>query len=108
MRRIIYVLLALLLVLICVFSLFSLLENKTINEQNDLPLIIQTTHGPVEGIEYTSFLKQKCYKFIGIPYAAPPITGIDPYTGEKVDRRFKVIKSHQINCDEKIISLGET
>lgn len=26
----------------------------------------------------------------GVPFASPPITGTDPYTGEEVDRRFKV------------------
>lgn len=50
----------------------------------------QTANGPVEGIEQVSSLGQKYDAFRGIPFAEPPITGIDPYTGEKVDRRFKV------------------
>lgn len=50
----------------------------------------RTLNGPIEGIVQTSSLGQKYYAFRGIPFAEPPITGIDPYTGEKVDRRFKV------------------
>lgn len=50
----------------------------------------QTLYGPIEGVERTSILGQKYYAFEGIPYAEPPITGIDPYTGKQVDRRFKV------------------
>lgn len=57
---------------------------------NDLPTIRQTTNGPIEGLEKTSSLGQKYYAFKGIPFAEPPISGIDPYTGELVDRRFKV------------------
>lgn len=56
----------------------------------DPPTIRQTNNGPVEGIEQTSFFGKKYYSFRGIPYAEVPITGIDPYTGEQVDRRFKV------------------
>lgn len=54
------------------------------------PTIRQTNNGPVEGIEQTSFYGTKYYSFRGIPYAEVPITGIDPYTGEQVNRRFKV------------------
>lgn len=54
------------------------------------PTVRQTNHGPVEGIEQTSSLGQKYYAFRGIPFAEAPITGKDPYTGEDVDRRFKV------------------
>lgn len=50
----------------------------------------QTTNGPVEGIELQSSLGQKYYAFKGIPFAELPITGTDPYTGEQIDRRFKV------------------
>lgn len=53
-------------------------------------IVRQTSNGPIKGIEMTSSLKQKYYAFKGIPYAEPPITGTDPYTGEQVDRRFKV------------------
>lgn len=56
----------------------------------DLPTVRQTNNGPVEGIEQTSLFGTKYYSFRGIPYAEVPITGIDPYTGEEVDRRFKV------------------
>lgn len=56
----------------------------------ELPTIRNTSNGPVEGIEQTSSLGQKYYAFRGIPFAEPPITGRDPYTGEQVDRRFKV------------------
>lgn len=52
--------------------------------------IRQTANGPVEGIEQTTLLGQKFYAFKGIPYAEAPLTGADPYTGESVDRRFKV------------------
>ena len=55
------------------------------------PFIVrQTNNGPVEGVEQTSIFGKKYYSFRGIPYAEAPITGIDPYTGETVDRRFKV------------------
>lgn len=50
----------------------------------------KTTNGPIEGIEEVSAMGQKYYAFRSIPFAEPPITGIDPYTGENVDRRFKV------------------
>lgn len=49
-----------------------------------------TVNGPVQGIEQISALGQKYYSFRGIPFAAPPITGTDSFTGERVDRRFKV------------------
>lgn len=52
--------------------------------------IRQTVNGPVEGVELTTPFGQKLHAFISIPYAKPPITGRDPYTGETVDRRFKV------------------
>ncbi|XP_055312058.1 esterase B1-like isoform X2 [Sitodiplosis mosellana] len=55
----------------------------------DFPTVRQTTNGPVEGTEQTSFFGKKYYSFRGIPYAEVPITGNDPYTGETVDRRFK-------------------
>lgn len=50
----------------------------------------QTANGPVEGIVLTSSLHKKYHAFKGVPYAEPPITGKDPYTGKEVDRRFKV------------------
>lgn len=55
-----------------------------------LTTIRETWNGPVEGVELISSLGQKYHAFKGIPFAEPPITGVDPYTGEKVDRRFKV------------------
>lgn len=58
--------------------------------QCDPPTIRQTTNGPIEGLERTSSLGQKYYSFLGVPFAEPPITGTDPYTGKQVDRRFKV------------------
>lgn len=59
--------------------------------QCDRPTLRQTANGPVEGIEFTiPFNSTKVYAFLSIPYAKPPITGKDPYTGELVDRRFKV------------------
>lgn len=92
MRRILFGLLALLLAVVCVSVFFLLSKN------DPLPLTIrQTTHGPVEGIEETTVLDQKYFAFRGIPYAAPPITGIDPYSGENVDRRFKVRTSSYIH-----------
>lgn len=60
------------------------------NMSCDSPTVRQTANGPVEGIELISSLGQKYYAFRGVPYAEPPITGIDPYTGKNVDRRFKV------------------
>lgn len=89
MSRTIYGLLALLLVVVCVSIFFLLLENDSCSLPI-LPTLRQTTHGPVEGIENKTVFGNTYYAFRGIPYAAPPITGIDPYTGEKVDRRFKV------------------
>lgn len=59
---------------------------------DQLPTIRQTQNGPVEGIEEISSLGQKYYAFRGIPFAESPITGSDPYTGDQVDRRFKVDK----------------
>lgn len=52
--------------------------------------IRQTNNGPVEGMIQSGIFGKKFYAFRGIPYAETPITGIDPNTGEKVDRRFKV------------------
>lgn len=67
----------------------SIIVKKLVNHA-DPPTIRQTLNGPVEGIVQTTALGQKFYSFRGIPFAEPPITGIDPYTGEEVDRRFKV------------------
>lgn len=53
-------------------------------------IIRQTQNGLVEGVEQYSSLGQKYFAFRGIPFAEPPITGMDPYTGDQVDRRFKV------------------
>lgn len=53
-------------------------------------IIRQTQNGPIEGIEQMSALNQRIYAFFGVPYAEPPITGINPYTGEQIDNRFKV------------------
>lgn len=75
------------------FFAFSTFQFSIINVLcNSSPIIRQTLNGPVEGIEQTSLLDQKYYAFRGIPFAEPPITGKDPYTGEQVDRRFKVRK----------------
>lgn len=90
MRTIACVLIALILAVICVSFVFLLLKIERLNVQNDSSLVRQTANGPVEGVELSTFLGQKYYAFRGIPFAAPPIFGIDPYTGEKVDRRFKV------------------
>lgn len=81
---------------ICV--IFSLLLTLPSVWCQNSPIIRQTTNGPVEGIERISSLGQKYYAFEGIPYAEPPITGTDPYTGEKVDRRFKVQLKFGLNC----------
>lgn len=48
------------------------------------------------GNEQISLLRHIYYAFRGIPFAEPPMTGIDPYTGEKVDRGFKVRKPFRI------------
>lgn len=56
----------------------------------DSSIVRQTKNGPVEGLEQISVLGKKYYSFRGVPYAEVPITGIDPHTGDLVDRRFKV------------------
>lgn len=66
--------------------LLLLIRTACCNEQ----LIRHTVNGPVQGVEETSSLGQKFFAFKGIPYAEPPITGKDPFTGLDVDRRFKV------------------
>lgn len=75
-------------IIVCVTVFFALLLLAKVHCKQ--PTIRQTPNGPVEGIEQISALNQKYYSFRGVPYAEPPVTGIDPYTGEKVDRRFKV------------------
>lgn len=90
MRTISYVLLTLIFVIICILLVFFFFK------YHYSPLIIQTTHGPVQSAKYMTVFEQKCHLFIGIPYAAPPITGIDPYTGKEVDRRFKVREIYKI------------
>lgn len=69
---------------------FLIFQFFIMNVQCNLPTIRQTLNGPVEGVEQMSLLGQKYYAFRGIPFAEPPITGTDPYTGEQVNRRFKV------------------
>lgn len=71
-------------------EVFVSLSLFVFNVDCSLPTVRQTQNGPVEGIEQISILGHKFYAFKGIPYAEPPITGIDPYTGKQVDRRFKV------------------
>lgn len=71
---------------ICLSLSFSLV----LSVNSEKPTVRITKNGPVEGVELTSVYGQTFYAFKGIPYAEPPITGIDPYTGETVDRRFKV------------------
>lgn len=66
------------------FLLFALSVNC------DSPTVKQTANGPIEGKEETSSLGKKYYAFKGIPYAEAPITGEDPHSGQRVDRRFKV------------------
>lgn len=56
----------------------------------DSMTVKQTSAGPVEGIEQTSSLGRMYVAFRGVPFAESPITETDPYTGEQVDRRFKV------------------
>lgn len=91
LRRIDYVLLSLLLSIVSFVSvLIVLLPSIKNGTHSDSPLIRQTTLGLVEGIENKTSLGLKFYAFRGIPFAEPPITGIDPCTGEWVDRRFKV------------------
>lgn len=75
------------------FYLFLLLLLFVLNFMHGVKpktIIAQTANGPIEGIEQISSLKQKYYAFRGVPFAEAPITGVDPYTGEHVDRRFKV------------------
>lgn len=61
-----------------------------LNVYCDPMTVKQTTAGPVEGILQTSSLGQQYIAFRGIPFASAPITGLDPFSGEEVDRRFKV------------------
>lgn len=79
---------AILQIIFRVFSTFLLFLTNT---RYDLPTVRRTLNGPVEGITEISVLGQTYYAFKGIPFAEPPITGRDPYTGEHVDRRFKVL-----------------
>lgn len=79
------------------YVIFSLLL-LALSVHCESPLIRQTTNGPIEGFEQTSSLGQKYYAFKGVPFAEPPITGRDPYTGEIVDRRFKVQFYHLNFC----------
>lgn len=72
---------------ICVFLLFLTIVHYV---QCKRPIIRQTANGPVEGFEKKTILGQTYYSFLAIPFANPPITGKDPYTGDFVDRRFKV------------------
>lgn len=91
MRRTILGCLALVLIILCVAISLVLFKFDTLFvNYGDSPTKRQTLNGPVEGVEQTTALGQKFYSFYGIPFAEPPITGIDPYTGEHVDRRFKV------------------
>lgn len=74
--------------IICrLLSLFLLIVT---NDRYDPPTIRRTLYGPVEGITEISVFGQEYYAFKGIPFAEVPISGRDPYTGEQVDRRFKV------------------
>lgn len=68
-------------------AIFFLIANVHCNL---FPSIRQTTNGPIEGVLQNSSLGQLYYAFKGLRFAEAPITGIDPLTGEKVDRRFKV------------------
>lgn len=91
MRVIIAILIALISIIVCVVLLILLYNHKALNlEIKNSPLVRQTANGMLKGIDLTTILGQKYYAFNGIPFAAAPITGVDPYTGEKVDRRFKV------------------
>lgn len=71
-------------------NLLLLVSIFVLNVHCDKLLVRQTANGPIEGITQTSSLGQMYYAFKGVPFAEPPITGRDPYTGEQVDRRFKV------------------
>lgn len=72
------------------FSVLASLSVIVLNVHGNPSTIRQTANGPVEGVEQTTSLGQKYYAFKGIPYAEAPVTGVDPYTSEDVDRRFKV------------------
>lgn len=77
------------------FALIHLFTLRTVH--SDSSPVRQTTNGPVEGIELRSSLGQKYYAFKGVPFAEPPITGKDPYTGKHIDRRFKVFQHHSMH-----------
>lgn len=74
-------------------GIFVSLSLFLLNVDCDLTTVRITRNGPVEGIEQISILGQTFYAFRGIPYAEPPITSLDPYTGQQVDRRFKVCEN---------------
>lgn len=78
------------------FLLFLLIVLNVVNGGLSKTIIRQTSNGPIEGVKQISSLKQTYYAFRGIPYAEPPITGRDPYTGEKINRRFKVQCSFEL------------
>lgn len=85
-----------------VFQLLSIFP-LVISVWGQSPLTLrQTNNGPVEGIERISSLGQRYYAFQGIPYAEAPITGTDPYSGQIVDRRFKV---HECDSTEPNLTL---
>lgn len=73
-----------------IFLPFSLSMLLALNVQCESPIVRRTANGPIEGFEQTSSMGQPYYAFKGIPFAEPPITGFDRYTGTYVDRRFKV------------------
>ena len=60
------------------------------NVNGNPPTIRITTNGLIEGVVLRSSLNQNYYAFRGVRYAEAPITGTDPLSGQKVDRRFKV------------------
>lgn len=73
-----------------IFNMLYWILFFVLNVHGDQSTIRFTGNGPVEGAIKKSVFGQKYHSFRGIPYAEPPITGIDPYTGQRVDRRFKV------------------
>lgn len=73
-----------------VISLYQVISTFILTINWDVPTMRKTLNGPVEGTIELSELEHMYYAFRGLPFAESPITGIDSYTGEYADRRFKV------------------
>lgn len=83
-----------------VYTVFAPFFALVFNMLFTSPTVRLTANGPIQGVVKTSSLGQNYYAFKGIPFAEAPITGLDPYTGEEVDRRFKAPQPLKHNWTE--------